>query len=261
MRVSKDNARRSASRCGVGRTLWSGLVAAFLLAACAAPRLPAPRPPAPAPAPSPRPALPPRHTLEGALARLAGPAEERLRPPFSRARVPFPPRRAWLLAFKEERKLELWAQRDGRPAFIRSYRILAASGEPGPKLREGDLQVPEGLYRVLWLNPASSYHLSLRLDYPNGFDRAKASAEGRTDLGGDIFIHGSDVSEGCLAMGDAAIEELFVLAARIGVANMDVVIAPRDLREGPAPASLDSGPEWLPELYATIRTELGRFQL
>lgn len=121
--------------------------------------------------------------------------------------------------------------------------------------------MPEGIYRVLWLNPASSHHLSLRLDYPNDFDRAKASREGRTDLGGDIFIHGRDVSEGCLALGDPAIEELFVLAARVGVASVQVLIAPNDLRRRAPPTELKYEPEWLSELYGLLRSELGRFHL
>ncbi|MGH9464159.1 MAG: L,D-transpeptidase family protein, partial [Thermoanaerobaculia bacterium] len=191
--------------------------------------------------------------------RLGAAVDARFAPVFARARVPYPPERVWLLAFKQERKLELWAA-GGAPVFIRSYRILAASGRPGPKLREGDLQVPEGIYRVVGLNPASAYHLSLRLDYPNDFDRALARAEGRDNLGGDIFLHGSNVSEGCLAIGDLAIEELFVLADRVGLGNVRVVIAPNDLRRG-APTGVEQPPAWLPDLYATLRTELARFRL
>jgi murein L,D-transpeptidase YafK len=71
-----------------------------------------------------------------------------------------------------------------------------ASGKAGPKLREGDGQVPEGIYRIDGLNPNSSYHLSLKLNYPNDFDLEQARTEGRTELGGDIFIHGKAVSIG-----------------------------------------------------------------
>jgi hypothetical protein len=38
------------------------------------------------------------------------------------------------------------------------------------------------------------------------------------------MIHGKDGSVGCLAMGDPAIEELFVLADRVGIANVEVVL-------------------------------------
>ena len=52
--------------------------------------------------------------------------------------------------------------------------VLGASGGLGPKLREGDRQVPEGVYSIVYLNPNSVAHLSLALGYPNAFDRAHA---------------------------------------------------------------------------------------
>jgi murein L,D-transpeptidase YafK len=193
------------------------------------------------------------------LAEIQEPVELRLLPLFSRARVHYPPQRVWLLAFKEEERLEVWASGPGqRPSFIREYPIQRTSGYPGPKLQEGDFQVPEGVYRVLWLNPASSYHLSMKLDYPNDFDRAMARSDGRTHLGGDIFIHGSNESVGCLAMGDEVIEELFVLAARVGVENTTALIAPRDLRTKDLP-EVENRPPWVGRLYASLIAELRRF--
>lgn len=125
----------------------------------------------------------------------------------------------------------------------------------GPKLRAGDLQVPEGLYRVELLNPNSRFHLSLRLDYPNAFDRRRARADGRTRLGGDIMIHGNAVSIGCLAMGDPAAEDLFVLAADTGIGHVSVIVAPTDLRVRAAPRD-PTLPPWVDQLYARIRTAL-----
>jgi hypothetical protein len=194
------------------------------------------------------------------LADIEEPVELRLLPVFSRAGVPYPPAHVWLLAFKEEELLELWAAGPGqRPTFVREYPIQRTSGYAGPKLQEGDFQVPEGVYRVLWLNPASSYHLSMKLDYPNDFDQAMARSDGRSNLGGDIFIHGSNESVGCLAMGDEVIEELFVLAARAGVENTTALIAPRDLRSKVLP-TVEERPPWLGKLYAALLAELRRFE-
>ena len=185
-------------------------------------------------------------------------ARQRLAPAFERSGVAYPPASVWLVALKEERRLELWAGgRDRR--HIKDYDIQAASGEAGPKRSQGDLQVPEGLYRILWLNPASSYHLSMKVDYPNDFDRSRAHLDGRTNLGGDIFIHGRAVSIGCLAMGDPAIEELFVLAADAGVKNLRAVIAPHDLRVRRAALPPTPDPSWLAELYAILDEELRLF--
>ena len=132
--------------------------------------------------------------------------------------------------FKNERRVAVWARSGTSWRFIRNYPILAASGHAGPKLRQGDLQVPEGVYRIEHLNPNSSYHLSMKVSYPNAFDRRMAARDGRTRLGGDIFIHGKDVSIGCVALGDRAIEELFTLVAETGHAKVKVIIAPNDLR-------------------------------
>ncbi|MBI4345653.1 MAG: L,D-transpeptidase family protein [Elusimicrobia bacterium] len=197
-------------------------------------------------------------TVGDVLRRFGPPADRRLSPYFEAARVEYPPRRLTLLALKEERRLEVWAETGGRPVLVRSYPIVRASGGPGPKLREGDGQVPEGRYRISLLNPNSSYHLSMKIDYPNAFDRRQGAREGRTRLGGDIFIHGRDVSIGCLAMGDAAIEELFVLASRVGVQNIDVLIVPHDLRQRPAPAA--AGRAWVERLYADLAREAARYR-
>lgn len=193
-----------------------------------------------------------RSDLARALDRYGPGARARLAPHFARAGVPFPPHRAAILVFKRERSMELWAESAGRRRLVRRYPVLAVAGS-GPKLREGDRRTPEGIYRITALNPRSKYHLSLLLDYPNGFDRAMAARDGRRDPGGEIYIHGKDVSVGCVAVGDEAAEELFVLAALTGIQRIRVVIAPCDLRRRPAPAA---APPWVRELYASLKKEL-----
>jgi murein L,D-transpeptidase YafK len=118
------------------------------------------------------------------------------------------------------------------------------------------MQVPEGIYRITKLNPNSNYHLSMRLNYPNAFDISHARQEGRGSLGSDIYIHGSNFSSGCLAMGDKSIEELFVMVAQVGAENVKVVIAPHDPRVKPLKADSEKLPAWTPELYATITREI-----
>src|SRR5262249_3522532 len=154
-------------------------------------------------APPPRPTI----TIADRVAEYGPSARARLVPYFAAAGVPYPPARFLLLGLKEERELQLYAAGPGQAfAFIRSFAVLGASGGLGPKLREGDRQVPEGVYRIVYLNPNSVAHLSLALDYPNPFDRMHADEEGRESatLGGDIMIHGGSDSIGCLAVGDEA---------------------------------------------------------
>ncbi len=104
----------------------------------------------------------------------------------------------------------MWARHgDGRFRLVASYPILAVSGGPGPKRREGDKQVPEGFYEIDRFNPKSLFHLSLGLNYPNAADRVLSDRE---HPGGDIFIHGSNVTVGCAPLGNDAIEELYLAA-------------------------------------------------
>lgn len=188
----------------------------------------------------------------GEVLETYGPAaRERLAAPFHDAGVDYPPSSVVLIGLKRERRLELWA---GEPLrHVTDYPILGASGTPGPKLREGDGQVPEGLYRIECLNPNSLFHLSLRLDYPNAFDRVKAKIDGRRDPGSDIMIHGGTASVGCLAMGDEAAEDLFVLAADTGIEKISVILSPLDMRVHGVPAECDG---WIPELYRLIYEEM-----
>ena len=117
----------------------------------------------------------------------------------------------FIRAFKEERQLELFVRNraTGKFGLFRTYPIAAASGTLGPKLVEGDGQVPEGFYFVppAAMKPDSQFHLSFNLGYPNEYDRAHQ----RT--GSVIMIHGNHVSIGCLAMTDEKIEEIYTLCA------------------------------------------------
>ncbi len=202
-----------------------------------------------------------RNDLAMALARYGPAARARLQPHFDRGHVAYPPQGITFLIFKQERRVALWAKgADAKWRYIRDYPILAASGHAGPKLRQGDYQVPEGLYRLELLNPASSYHLSMKVGYPNDFDRRNAAVEHRTHLGGDIFIHGSSVSIGCVAVGDTAIEELFTLVADTGLPRVQVILSPSDLRVASAPVT-EATPVWVIQLYRSIAAALAPFPI
>jgi hypothetical protein len=201
-----------------------------------------------------------QNTVESRVLQFSNAVAARFSSDFTKAGVAYPPRALTFIGLKEEKRLEVYAAgKDDKFRFIRSYPILAASGHAGPKLREGDSQVPEGLYRIESLNPNSRFHLALRVDYPNAADRERAKEEKRTNLGGDIMIHGNAVSIGCLAMGDRAAEDLFVLAALTGIRNINVILSPidfrtRDLTEIPAGA-----PKWTAQLYDSIKAAMRQY--
>jgi hypothetical protein len=187
-------------------------------------------------------------------------ARQRWAPYFDAAKLSYPPKAMTMIGIKDSRILEVWASDDGE-AFrhIRDCPILGSSGGAGPKQREGDRQVPEGLYRITALNPNSSYHLSLRIGYPNAFDRDQAQREGRTGLGGDIMIHGGRASIGCLAMGDTVAEDLFILTAETGIENCSIILAPTDMRRSPNVTPPARSPGWVPRLYADIKTAIDAY--
>lgn len=164
-----------------------------------------------------------------------------------------------LIGLKEERLLEAWAHpEDGEPELIRTYPFTAYSGKLGPKLREGDLQIPEGIYRVEYLNPNSSYHLSIKIDYPNAFDREKGAIDGRESLGGEIFLHGRAVTIGCIPIGDEAIEDLFLIVSQVGTGQTEVIITPFDFRIREDRPEIEAV-EWEGELYEKITEALEPF--
>ncbi len=188
-------------------------------------------------------------------------ARAEITPYFAKAKISYPPEKVTFLAMKEEKTLEVWASNKGdRYTFIRSYNIQKMSGQEGPKLREGDRQVPEGRYKVVGLNPNSAYHLSMKLNYPNKFDLLHAQNEGRTEPGTNIFIHGKSVSIGCLAMGDKTIEELFVLSKDVGINNIEIVISPYDPRVKKLIYNKNSLPKWVGELYMNIEKTYGQYE-
>lgn len=109
--------------------------------------------------------------------------------------------------FKEESLLEVWIRSGAEYQHLKDYFICAYSGYLGPKLQEGDRQAPEGFYKVkkYQLNPNSKFHLSFNLGFPNQYDRE----HNRT--GSFLMIHGNCVSDGCYAMTDEKIEEIYSL--------------------------------------------------
>jgi len=166
----------------------------------------------------------------------------------------YPPDRLWLVAMKKEEELEVWGRDRGKTwKLITTYPVKGSSGGPGPKLREGDRQIPEGVYSIDFLNPNSKYHLSMKLNYPNGFERRMARKSGRENPGGNIFIHGFVVSAGCLAIGNANIEKLFVLVHDADPSDTRVLIAPYNFQEVSGISVPSGAPDWTSLLYKWLR--------
>lgn len=117
----------------------------------------------------------------------------------------------FIRGFKKEKKLEVWIREKNKPeyALLTTYDFCSTSGVLGPKRKEGDKQIPEGVYQVNHFNPVSNFHLSLGINYPNAADKILSD---RQRPGSAIYIHGNCVTIGCIPITDDKIKELYILA-------------------------------------------------
>ena len=158
--------------------------------------------------------------------------------------------------FKREFELELWMKRKERFHLLATYPVCRWSGTLGPKLREGDHQAPEGFYTVdaAALNPASRWHRSFNLGFPNAFDRA----HNRT--GSFVMVHGGCGSIGCFAMTDPVVDEIWRLvtaALKAGQPRFHVHVFPFRMTEENL-ASREHQP-WVP-FWRTLKQGYDAFE-
>lgn len=137
--------------------------------------------------------------------------EDTLRRQFEAKGLPWPAKYIYIRSFKYDSQLEVWVKYGVNEKYklFNTYKVCALAGSLGPKRMQGDYQVPEGFYYINEFNPRSMYHLSLGLNYPNVSDRILSDS---LQPGGDIYIHGSCVTTGCIPITDKQIEDLYVLA-------------------------------------------------
>ena len=172
-----------------------------------------------------------------------------------------------VLVFKAQRRLVV--RHEGHT--IRTYPVSLGRSPEGPKEAFGDMKTPVGRYRIYDKRPSTKFHLFLAINYPELADAERAFQAGRisadvwadiwyasvrrerppwnTPLGAFVGIHGtgaqgrkarlrevSDWTEGCIALSDRHIEELYALIP---------VGTPVEIIEGevPRPAGTDSPAE------------------
>ncbi|MBI2730596.1 MAG: L,D-transpeptidase family protein [Sphingobacteriales bacterium] len=153
---------------------------------------------------------------------IRGKLEDTLQKQFAERGLKWPAKYLYIRSFKYDKQLELWVKNDWNEPFklFKNYKVCLTSGTIGPKRKEGDKQVPEGFYYINEFNPNSNYHMALGLNYPNPSDRVLADA---SRPGGDIYIHGSCVSIGCIPLMDDMIEEVYVMAAASKAQGQDFI--------------------------------------
>ena len=121
--------------------------------------------------------------------------------------------------------------------------VFLGSCPEGTKDFEGDGKTPEGIYRIVTVNPESKYHFAFGLSYPNRNDAVRALKEKRispltafrivlcdvlgvrppwnTPLGGFIMLHGEhpdgktgNWTAGCIALSNSDMDALSKLAKK-----------------------------------------------
>ena len=157
--------------------------------------------------------------LNGRIAALFGaPAQPAPAPETAAAAAPSAPKADRVVVLKRRRLLEL--QRRGET--VEQFAIALGPNSVGAKHQRGDERTPEGLYRIDWRTTDTPYTRELHISYPNDGDRAKVRAA-HADPDGGIFIHGlprdygpydppiwvKDWTEGCIAVGNAAIAKIW----------------------------------------------------
>lgn len=148
--------------------------------------------------------------------------EDTLRKEFAKKGLQFPAKYVYIRSFKYDAQLEVWVKNEAKEQFklFKTYRVCMQSGTMGPKRLQGDYQVPEGFYYINEFNPNSNYHLALGINYPNASDRILSDS---LRPGGDIYIHGSCVSVGCIPLTDDQIEELYIITSYAKANGQDFI--------------------------------------
>lgn len=138
--------------------------------------------------------------------------EDSIRKQFEKKGLQWPAKYIYIRSFKFDSQLEVWVKNKLSEEYqlFKTYKVCAMAGSLGPKRMQGDYQVPEGFYYINEFKPNSVYHLSLGLNYPNASDKMLSDS---LYPGGDIYIHGSCVTEGCIPITNDQIEDLYVITS------------------------------------------------
>ncbi len=152
----------------------------------------------------------------------------------------------FLRVFKEEGELEVWMQGDGDSHFtlFKVYRINGWSGSLGPKIKEGDRQMPEGFYYISSsrMRPDTKHHLGMDLGFPNEYDQF----HGRS--GSDLMIHGGGGGSGAFVLNPHDMTEIHSLAEsalRGGQRLFRVNIFPFRMTDRRMNQEWESQPDWI----------------
>jgi len=176
--------------------------------------------------------------VEDVVARKGNESHKRLASVFRSQALEYPPDNFALLAFKDSGQLQLYVSSGGHPyQFVRFYNLKSPTKD--------DTELADGIYRITVLEPKSPWHLALKLE-PLDILHKLSNLSGQ-------FIHGGEVSAGCLAVSDDDIQDLFILAYDVKNRTIPVIVAPTDYRASPSTSNSNS------DIESKIKTSLATF--
>ncbi len=163
-----------------------------------------------------------------------------------------------IVVFKKKREMQLWAGKELYKTY--NIKLSISYNNPlfigRAKQREGDNQTPVGFYKISKKRKNTRFPKSLLIDYPNWKDKHNARVRGipEDQLGGMILIHGNpykvnksvrdfaaklgieadtvenwardyfypffDWTNGCVAVTDSEMDEIFELVKKGTPINM-----------------------------------------
>jgi murein L,D-transpeptidase YafK len=166
--------------------------------------------------------VPPKKSPDPALLATPTPSATATPEPFAWARGS----EYALVVRKEERTLTVYHHTEQKKV----YPIVLGIASSGPKVYQGDLRTPEGVYRIASKRPHARWSRFMLLSYPNDEDRSRyamALSEGRVPIvdghapgiGGAVGIHGTDREDsnakgddwtfGCVSLLNQHVAELY----------------------------------------------------
>lgn len=154
-----------------------------------------------------------------------------------------------LIILKKEAKAEIWITDEANNFHqIRTDFIPAIPTKNGTKLFDNESIIPEGIYEISTVN--SSENISFTIDFPNDFDRSKQQADNRPEIHSTIDF---GTQKATVLLTENVITEFLYLAKSVKVKNAKIIILPNDLRKNQVIPKCLTCPQWIGELYGTLR--------
>ncbi|MBS1959239.1 MAG: hypothetical protein JST80_07210 [Bdellovibrionales bacterium] len=135
----------------------------------------------------------------------------------------------WMSSFPSA-PVTMYIESDGKRIPFKTIDEVLVQKKAGPKLKYGDMHTPEGRFTLSAPNVESGYFISTHIGYENWSDRSSMLSEMKSkdrnpaSKGGDIVIHGTGGSDGCISIPntESALIAAWVKGAPKGQSSIEI---------------------------------------